>query len=117
MRGGGRTQSIFEILADMDESEYKRKLDGLMADTAGGKWQPPSLEDQENDAKRRRKKKKKKKKKGFSLSVAEKVEEAENRFPHGRAHGAKEERSKAVAVVEASMPSSKRKPRRRRGAQ
>ena len=113
MRGGGRTQSIFEILADMDESEYKRKLDDLMADTAGGKWQPPSLADQVKSGKS--KKKKKSKKKGISVSVAESKEAKEQ--PHHRSgRGAKGEKAAAVAAAENSaLFASKRKPRRRRG--
>ena len=111
MRGGGRTQSIFEILADMDEGEYKRKLDGLMADTAGGKWQPPSLEEQEKSGRKRRKKKKKDKKKGFSVSVG-----PESKETKGGGQGAKGEKAKAAAAAEGAMSlTAKRKPRRRRG--
>ena len=38
--GGGRTNSIFEILANMDEDEYKRRLKDLVTDEAGAKWRP-----------------------------------------------------------------------------
>ena len=102
-QGSGRAKSIFEILNDMDVGEYKRKLDNMVADEAGGRWNAPTMEEQRENMtdKMRRKADRKAKKatKGVSISVS----------------GKNNERNDVMTSGTSLLAGTKRKSRRRRG--
>ena len=110
--GGGRTNSIFEILANMDEDEYKRRLKDLVTDEAGAKWRPldPNVSKAKgrngNDVNNGQRKKKRPKKRANVDSDAPAV------LPTKTKDKKNKKKSRINPTIENN--SSKRKPRRRK---